>query len=246
MSVDPAAKLDDPRREPQTDSTLSRTPEPPDQPDRPEYPDEAQVDDDVADAVDEPWPDYGLDDVASNWEPVVREPRQDIEEMRARRDDSADLYFNAASLPRHADLYPIWCEQWARAVQVRWSTLFQLLLANTLMVLGWSALFAGVFRGGASQTALLAVSITGFLLSAIWLFVSDRSNGFVAMYAQHARDAEGDRLGPFKARDAHRALLQGLSGAMRTSRIVIGVPLVFLLLFFVLIVLSALSGQVAV
>ncbi len=141
--------------------------------------------------------------------------------------------------------YQIASQHWAHAEQIRWTLLYNLLVANTILLLAWVSLFVAQPGSGATPIILIALCATGLLISSVWAFLAHRANGFVDMYAKVARAWEtpaAERL-PFTAAIAYRQSLHGLSAFIRTGRVVIGVPLLFTLMY---LVLGALSIRAAV
>lgn len=138
-------------------------------------------------------------------------------------------------------LYEVTSSHWSHAEQIRWTLLYNLLVASTILILAWAAVFAVSPKPKGARVALMALAVVGVLISIIWVFLEDRANGFVAMYGTVGREAEGrisSTRGAFLAADDHRERLHGLSAFVRTSRVVIWVPCLFLLLFVILVVLS--------
>lgn len=136
--------------------------------------------------------------------------------------------------------YQVASQHWAHAEQIRWTLLYNLLVANTILLLVWASLFAA--PGGRPGTGfiLIGVCAAGSLVSVVWMFLADRANGFVNMYATVARAWEAGAAGrlPFTAADAYRQSLHGISAFIRTSRVVIWVPILFTLVYLALGALS--------
>ncbi len=233
MSADPVVKLDSVWREPAAAAQASLESSPAPHPDE-----EPPSSSSPARPADE-----GDLDLMENWETEARDLRQNVQDIRSKRTEAEPFVEPLGASEGDLELYQVWCARWAHAEQIRWTALSSFLGGSTLLVLGWSFILSGAFRAAASRPALIALALAGLVLSVMWLFIGDRLNGFVTMYANHAREAEGERMGPFWAADEHRMKLKGIAGAMQTSRVVIAVPLVFILLFLMLLVVSALAGN---
>lgn len=152
---------------------------------------------------------------------------------------------NFGSLP-NADtiLYQVISQHWAHAEQIRWTLLYNLLVANTILLLAWAAIFASNTRPVEARVALTGLCIGGLLVSLAWIFFGMRANGFTNMYAGLGKEVEESlfaKKGPFQAVENYRGNLKGVTGLVRTNRVVIGVPCLFVLLFLVLGVLSILA-----
>jgi len=143
-------------------------------------------------------------------------------------------------------IYQIANDQWAHAEQLRWTVLYNFLVANTILLLGWAAVFA-INASSSTRTATLVVfSVAGLCVSLGWLALGIRASGFVRHHATKATELEA-ALPPdwrlFGETEEYRRRLKGFQAWITTRQAVKLVPLVFLIVYLVLLWLS-LRGEV--
>lgn len=123
---------------------------------------------------------------------------------------------------------------WTHAEQLRWTILYNFLVATTILLLAWATAFASARAPGVRLWVLIIMCGTGMVLSIAWAGLGMRGNSFVRMYAKLGQDAEmlfpETIPRPFQEAESHR---RGLSGpASVPSWLIIGyAPLVFLSLY---------------
>ena len=144
---------------------------------------------------------------------------------------------------------------WVHAEQERWTILNNFLLASTILLLAWAALF-GASASVKKGVALILLSVAGLGLSVLWVAISSRASIFVDLYCRMGEDIEeelslGD--GPFtKAKDDIRdrgrvesrltgrvdLLINWIGSKIKSRVFVIVVPGVFGLIYVLLLLLS--------
>jgi hypothetical protein len=135
-----------------------------------------------------------------------------------------------------AAVYSAASQQWGHAEQVRWTLLYNFLMAATILLLAWAAVFSSEARSVARTIALEAMCIAGLLLSVSWLGLALRANGFVHHYAKFGRSLEAERLkvvGPFLSADDYRDSIIGLARLFPSRFILWLVPTLFGFVFLV-------------
>jgi hypothetical protein len=139
-------------------------------------------------------------------------------------------------------VYPIVSQHWAHAEQVRWTLLYNFLMASTILLLAWATIFAGSSSPRVKTAVLFLLCVAGFLLSVVWVALGQRGSSFVRMYAELGRRLEPDCqqtiLTPFRRADQHRTEIIGIGRWALTYRVLVFVPGIFAALYAVLSVLS--------
>jgi hypothetical protein len=142
-------------------------------------------------------------------------------------------------------LYPAISQHWAHSEQIRWTLLYNFLMASTILLLAWATIFVAANPcASARRPVLIAFAIAGLVLSIAWVGIVLRSGRFVDMYASLGHKTEEGPpavRGPFTAADLLRPEIKGFSGVARSSRVLLAVPSVFGLLYLYLIWVSACS-----
>jgi ADP-ribose pyrophosphatase YjhB (NUDIX family) len=141
-------------------------------------------------------------------------------------------------------LYQAASQHWAHAEQIRWTLLYNYLMASTILLLAWATLYASSAQHPKVQVVLAGA---GAMLSALWVALGARATGFVSMYAATGRalepssqtpDSDGATLGPFASAAQHRISGTGI-GRLAPSHLVLWlVPSLFLLVYAILFFLS--------
>ncbi len=140
-------------------------------------------------------------------------------------------------------LYQSAGHHWAHAEQIRWTLLYNYLMAGTILLLAWAAVFASVASPGALKPALIVFATAGVIVSTLWFGLALRANAFVRAYANLGLKLEQDILGdgmqgPFRLREELKPSLRGLAGWVPTWVVLRAVPLTFAAVFAVLVWLS--------
>jgi protein-S-isoprenylcysteine O-methyltransferase Ste14 len=81
-------------------------------------------------------------------------------------------------------VYQVTSQHWAHAEQIRWTLLYNLLVANTILLLAWAAIFATTVRPPGARVILVGLCVVGLLVSLLWVFLERRANGFSLMYTR--------------------------------------------------------------
>lgn len=160
---------------------------------------------------------------------MVQEPPRTVEaEVRTPPEDRRALYQAAG-------------QHWAHSEQIRWTLLYNYLMASTILLLAWAAVFAAGSTAAARKTMLVLLAIAGVVISALWFGLAARANSFVQAYAKLSLELEniiscGEITGPFRLRDTHKP--EGLGNWVQTWFVLRAVPLIFALLYTVLVWIS--------
>ena len=144
-------------------------------------------------------------------------------------------------------LYQTASQHWAHAEQVRWTLLCNFLMAATILLLAWAAVFAGT-----NPTVIIMKNIAlgffagiGLLISVLWVGLSERASGFVAVYNKCGRELEclqSSKLqGPFQRAELHRDKIPLAARYAQSRSVAIIIPTLFALLFLALLVISIMA-----
>ena len=79
-----------------------------------------------------------------------------------------------------AVVYQVASQHWAHAEQIRWTLLYNYLMASTILLLAWATVFASSVN--ARRLVLLALSVAGVVLSSVWVALGARATSFVRAY----------------------------------------------------------------
>jgi ADP-ribose pyrophosphatase YjhB (NUDIX family) len=141
-------------------------------------------------------------------------------------------------------LYQAASQHWAHAEQIRWTLLYNYLMASTILLLAWATVFASSSSHPKVQVVFAAA---GAALSALWVALGARATAFVSMYTETGRSLEPSpeplagevaRVGPFAAAARHRSSMTGV-GRFAPSHLVLWfVPTLFLVVYLGLLYLS--------
>ncbi|MBU1744725.1 MAG: hypothetical protein KJ649_07530 [Proteobacteria bacterium] len=142
-------------------------------------------------------------------------------------------------------LYQTTSQHWAHAEQVRWALLYNFLMAATILLLAWAAIYGEDQPNVARKIPLILFAGVGCLTSFLWIGLCARANGFVTAYAEYAKKLEvslsAKVQGPFHAAYSHRNQISGFARWVESRRITLIVPSLFSILFFVLFLISILA-----
>jgi hypothetical protein len=144
---------------------------------------------------------------------------------------------------------------WVHAEDERWSILSNFLLASTILLLAWAAVFAA--PGSPARRLILSlVALVGLAITVLWLTIASRVSVFIDLYTRLGEDVEQAleiSKGPFseardRIREKHDAPSRLTDWMNRTidwlglrlpSRVfVVIVPAAFGLLYIALLVVS--------
>jgi len=96
---------------------------------------------------------------------------------------------------------------WSHAEQERWSILYNFLIANSIFLLAWVAVYASPVY--VKLPMLLVLSTGGVLISLLWLIIGCRVNVFIKRYGELGEEVENllnlRVLGPFHRGEMIRA-----------------------------------------
>ena len=98
-------------------------------------------------------------------------------------------------------------DHWTHAEQVRWTLLYNFLMAITILLLAWAAVAGATVEPSSKRLVLLVLCIGGFSLSLVWFSLALRAGRFVNHYAEFGRSLESNHLnveGPFRSAEAFR------------------------------------------
>ena len=123
-------------------------------------------------------------------------------------------------------------------------------MASTILLLAWSAIYASDISE--RWIALLSFSFVGFLTSIMWLMIGSRVNKFIKRYGELGETLENklklNEYGPFhcgqKIRKEENVSKKSfrpfevLGSLISSSFFVLSVPILFALVYIVLIILS--------
>jgi hypothetical protein len=139
--------------------------------------------------------------------------------------------------------------RWQHSEQIRWTLFNNFILAQTVLVLAWSTVFAsGLADIGSTWRFKIAVlvllSLAGATVSVLWAAIASRANRYHELhFISKARESE-KWLPPeyrfFEEASKLQATDRGLGVAGRSSAVQLAVPWVFFALHSVLLFASAL------
>lgn len=141
-----------------------------------------------------------------------------------------------------AVVYPIVVQLWAHAEQIRWTLLYNFLVASTILLLSWATIFASSGSSRIKTVVLIILCVVGFLLSMVWVALGRRGSSFVRMYTElgHQLEADGSQtaITPFRQAEHHRTRLTGIASWVPTYKVMVFVPAIFAVFYIVLGVLA--------
>lgn len=129
-------------------------------------------------------------------------------------------------------LYQTASLHWQHAETLRWTLLYNYLVASTILLLAWAAVFAAKPKMHGRTSILVILAAMGAFSSCLWWALGARANGFAEVYREIAKQLESalsDARGPFYGRD--RYLSQDVCWFEKwptTSFVVLVVPVAFL------------------
>ncbi len=146
-----------------------------------------------------------------------------------------------------AALYQTASQQWIHAEQIRWTLLYNYLMASTILLLAWAAVFASADENPIRQGVLAALAAGGVVLSGLWVALGVRAAGFVHAYREAGVSLEHEliaatgvstRNAPFEVANNHRLDVAGLAKTVESAVVLWLVPTLFLFLYLLLARLS--------
>lgn len=154
---------------------------------------------------------------------------------------------NTTSHAAWTALYQTASQQWAHAEQIRWTLLYNYLMASTILLLAWSAVFASSDHSFEKAVVLALLAVGGIALSALWVALGLRATGFVRRYAAAGGDLEAELIkatgisppnSPFAVASRHREVITGLARGASSAIVLWIVPTVFLFIYIALLWVS--------
>jgi hypothetical protein len=164
---------------------------------------------------------------------------QDDAAVAAKGDDDARL------------LYQVAAQLWAHSEQIRWSLLYDYLMASTILLLAWATVFASPLAHGTARAIILVLlAAGGTLISFVWTAFVLRDSTFVDMFENVGVQAEGALTyyrgqaspplrGPFVSNRAHRDKVPTVLRWATSRRVVLLVCGAFTLIYAALTILSS-------
>lgn len=148
-----------------------------------------------------------------------------------------------------ASLYEAAVQHWSHAEQIRWTLLYNYLMASTILLLAWATVFASALPGAISwpkRFALVTLPIGGLVLSVLWIALGLRASSFVEMYTRVGRalepksdsESKSEADGPFVSASNHREVLSGVASWATSRRVLVLVPLLFVCIYGILVGIS--------
>lgn len=142
-------------------------------------------------------------------------------------------------------------QHWAHAEQERWAILYNFLMASTILLLAWAAVFASTastFR----TVVLVGLAAAGAAVSLLWVTIVCRVNTFIRIYGELGERVEAQlgigAVGPFHAGERLRfeerqhpkdgALMDRWGRKLVSRQFVVAVPLLFAFIYLVLLLAS--------
>lgn len=101
-----------------------------------------------------------------------------------------DVHSESGLLREALDLYQSVTAQWVHAQQVRWTLLYNFLVATSILLLVWATVLNTQLRHPWKLVVLSSVCVVGVVKCALWISLSERGNVFVKMFDKIGRDIE--------------------------------------------------------
>ncbi len=139
--------------------------------------------------------------------------------------------------PSESSHYDIAANLWIHLDQARHTTLYNYLMASTILLLAWATIFTTDSYKVNRHFLLITLSIAGLLLSVVWFAYGHRANQYVHKAEETARSFEGYN-GPFFHREVTRNGLSFPGSEASTTYVIPGVPILFCLLYMALVCAS--------
>lgn len=136
-------------------------------------------------------------------------------------------------------VYQVAAQHWAHAEQIRWTLLYNYLMASTILLLAWATVFTA--NNPTKRWVLLALSLAGMILSAVWVALGASATGFIRTYERTGLTAEVNvqrSNGPFAAAHEHRQSVTGIAKLAPSWFVLRLVPSLFVALYLLLAFIS--------
>jgi hypothetical protein len=139
-------------------------------------------------------------------------------------------------------VYQATVQHWAHSEQIRWTLLYNYLMATTILLLVWATVF--ISQTPSRTFILIALGVAGLIVTLSWIPLGLRASSFVEAYTDLGLELEGSRqarktgAGPFAAADERRRTMGGAVKLARSRRIVWLVPSVFAVVYSILVAVS--------
>jgi len=133
-------------------------------------------------------------------------------------------------------------QHWTQAGQVRWTLLYNFLMASTILLLAWATLFAPLSSAPSRKFVLVLLCVAGLALSIVWVGLGLRGCKFVDGYFKLGLRLEeliGDTgLFPFHSAQRTRDRIKRPVSMAQTETALVVVPLLFGIVYVILLLLS--------
>ena len=144
-------------------------------------------------------------------------------------------------------IYQSATQVWVHAEQIRWTLLYNYLMAASILLLAWVAVFTS---GHPKRWVLMLLAIAGAAMSAIWILLETRANRFadrfhkvMLVWEESVRktivpnESQLTPLGPAGATQDLRSELKNQLplGQITTSRVLTFTPVIFAFVYCFLI-----------
>jgi 8-oxo-dGTP diphosphatase len=140
-------------------------------------------------------------------------------------------------------LYQVASQQWAHAEQIRWTLLYNYLMAGTILVLAWATVYTSQITDN-KGIILITLSCSGILISFLWLALGIRATGFAKVYGTTGLNIERQLVSsqineaPFQSSQNHRSRIKHLPRLVPSHYVLWSVPVLFIFIFLILLVTS--------
>jgi hypothetical protein len=137
--------------------------------------------------------------------------------------------------PRYVAAVNLWCH----LDQARHTSLYNYLMASTILLLAWGTVFATNLFPRSRHDILLVLACAGILISLAWFAYGIRANKYVIEYENMALNYEKTYLNPdtwpFHQRRTIRDSLSCPASCASSTYIIPGVPILFCFVYILLL-----------
>ncbi|HSL83828.1 MAG TPA: hypothetical protein VLF66_13715, partial [Thermoanaerobaculia bacterium] len=142
-------------------------------------------------------------------------------------------------------------QHWAHAEQERWAILYNFLMASTILLLAWAAVFAS--EPSLLRRIVLAVlALAGATISLLWVTIGCRVSSFIRVYGELGEQVERQlgigSVGPFHAGERLRieekrnptdgTMMDRWGRKVASRQFMVILPLLFATIYVLLLVAS--------
>lgn len=139
---------------------------------------------------------------------------------------------------------------YAHEEQERWSSLYNYLMASTILLLAWATVFVATTTLPRRTIVLALLASSGIVLSILWILFGARVNSFVEEYRRVGETLEErlgmDAIGPFLlgrtirhvGHPDRRDALARLGSLIRARYFYASVPALFVIVYVLLLAIS--------